>query len=479
MPCLGQDSKKVGALAKSRKSVSKDKIVSEAADAVPDIAAEADQTPKSEENSDTIARDAQIVDGTDAADAAAEEQKIDSEDKPQTASPDDMQGEVEVSQEARDTVADAEDTAKDAEKDTRKPDEDVTDKAEAETVTATPMVPVPAPRPEPQRSIFWPLVFGGILAGALGFIAGRSDVLEAYLPASMQRGESDLAEIEALVASQTSTLAETAQAQAARIAALEERPDPADPGAALSALTDRLAMLEAQIAEIEGRPVQAETGQSETAAADIDALRQSLAAQEAGLAEQQAALEAQRAEIAELSDRTDAAADAARSEAESILARAALTRVVSAVETGDTFTPALGDLEEITALEIPEALRQAAAEGVPTLNTLQAEFPDAAREGLAAARAAVPESEVEGFGGFLRRQLGARSLTPREGSDPDAVLSRAEAALRQGDLDVALEEMNALPDAAKTAMQAWLDAAMARQAAENAANALADSLQSN
>jgi hypothetical protein len=469
----------VGALAKSRKSVSKEKIISEAADAVSDIATEADQASKPEENSETIARDAEILEGADASPAAAEEPKIDLEDEPRTAAPDDMQGEVEVSQETRDTAADAEDAGKDAVEHNRTPDEDVTEKAEAETMTASPMVLVPAPRPEPQRSVFWPLVFGGIVAGALGFIAGRSDVLEAYLPASMQRGESDLAEIEALVASQTSTIAATAEAQAARIAALEQRPDPADPGAALAALTDRLATFEVQIADLEARPVQVETGQSEAAVAEIDALRQSLAAQEASLAEQQAALEAQRAEIAELSARTDAAADAARSEAENILARAALTRVVSAVETGEAFTPALGDLEEITALEIPEALRQAAAEGVPTLNTLQAEFPDAARAALAAARAAVPESEVEGLGGFLRRQLGARSLTPREGSDPDAVLSRAEAALRQGDLDSALEEMNALPDVAKTAMQAWLDAATARQSAEKAASALADSLQSN
>jgi hypothetical protein len=194
---------------------------------------------------------------------------------------------------------------------------------------------------------------------------------------------------------------------------------------------------------------------------------------------QQAALDSQRIEIAALAEKADAAEEIARSEASSLLARAALTRVVTAVESGDTFTPALGDLEETLPVEIPEALRVAAETGVPTLTVLQNDFPEAARLALAAARAEIPEAEVEGLGGFLRRQLGARSIAPREGSDPDAVLSRAEAALRNGELATALSELEALPEVARTSMQGWLDAANARQAAEDAANALADSLKSN
>jgi hypothetical protein len=70
-------------------------------------------------------------------------------------------------------------------------------------------------------------------------------------------------------------------------------------------------------------------------------------------------------------------------------------------------------------------------------------------------------------------------VAPREGSDPDAVLSRAQAAVRAGDLGAALTEMESLPEAARTAMQDWLDAASARKAAQDAADELADSLNSN
>ena len=69
---------------------------------------------------------------------------------------------------------------------------------------------------------------------------------------------------------------------------------------------------------------------------------------------------------------------------------------------------------------------------VATLAQLRAEFPAAAREGLAAALKAAPANDgaMGVIGNFLRVQTGARSVEPREGSDPDAVLSRADAAVK-------------------------------------------------
>jgi hypothetical protein len=58
-----------------------------------------------------------------------------------------------------------------------------------------------------------------------------------------------------------------------------------------------------------------------------------------------------------------------------------------------------------------------------------------------------------------------RSLAPREGNDPDAVLSRAEAALAAGDLGTALAEAAALPEAGQAAMAGWVGLAAVRQAA--------------
>ncbi len=109
---------------------------------------------------------------------------------------------------------------------------------------------------------------------------------------------------------------------------------------------------------------------------------------------------------------------------------------------------------------------------------LQDSFPDAARSGLSAARADIPEGQAT-ITDFLKRQLNVRSVTPREGSDPDAVLSRMQAAVRGGDLGKALTEAEALPEAARSAMAEWLEAAAARKSAQDAAKEMADSLNSN
>jgi hypothetical protein len=76
----------------------------------------------------------------------------------------------------------------------------------------------------------------------------------------------------------------------------------------------------------------------------------------------------------------------------------------------------------------------------------------------------------------LTRALGARSVAPREGDDPDAVLSRAEAAIKAGDLNATLTELDTLPEEAQAAIADWRAAADARVAARAAADALAQRL---
>lgn len=101
-------------------------------------------------------------------------------------------------------------------------------------------------------------------------------------------------------------------------------------------------------------------------------------------------------------------------------------------------------------------------------------FPDPAREALEAAlRANMGESWTERVSNFLRSQTGLRSLSPREGNDPDAVLSRAEAALQAGDVATAIKELEAMPEAGKPALADWLVQAQVRVEAEAAFAALA------
>nr|WP_237398888.1 mitofilin family membrane protein [Rhodovulum sulfidophilum] len=132
------------------------------------------------------------------------------------------------------------------------------------------------------------------------------------------------------------------------------------------------------------------------------------------------------------------------------------------------------------AIEVPEALTAVAGKGVETLPELQDSFPAAARDAL---ETALKEQAAGGvgdkFAAFLRSQLGVRSLTPKEGDDADAVLSRAEAALREGDLRAALSELDGLDDGARAEMAGWIDAARARADAVEAAQSLEQTLNSN
>ena len=67
-------------------------------------------------------------------------------------------------------------------------------------------------------------------------------------------------------------------------------------------------------------------------------------------------------------------------------------------------------------------------------------------------------------------------MEPREGNDPDAVLSRAEAALREGRLTDALAELEALPEEGRAELSDWAGQAANRLAAVNAAQSLSETL---
>jgi hypothetical protein len=166
----------------------------------------------------------------------------------------------------------------------------------------------------------------------------------------------------------------------------------------------------------------------------------------------------------------------AKAEAEAILKksvqREALGELQSGFENGAALNGALSKLAD-TGISIPDDLASQ-AQGVPTLAALRRIFPAAARDALAASLAETAGGGViSRMTAFLRSQIGARSLTPRAGDDPDAVLSRAEAALGAGDLAVALSEIAALPDAGKARLAEWTGLAARRLAAGAAIASLA------
>ena len=333
----------------------------------------------------------------------------------------------------------------------------------AETKPApTTSTPPPSTAPQKQRgSVFWPLVFGGVIAGVLGYAASEMDVLNT---------RADLSGFEDRIAEQQDRIAALENAEAP----VSEAPDLSGIEASIAVLSDQVSVLEAELQELARRPVPTSGGSAPAVdySADFDEMRASIAAQ-------QEEISAQQDEIARLLENAQSVEEATAEAARQAAAQAALAKITAAVSTGSSYDDALSELQEAGVNDVSGALADPAGEGVPTLTQLQSGFPDAARAALAAARSTGAEGDETGFGSFLRRQLGARSTAPREGSDPDAVLSRAEAAVRDGRISAALDELDTLPEEAQAAMDDWLTRARTRADAEAAVQDLTQRLTAN
>ncbi len=196
------------------------------------------------------------------------------------------------------------------------------------------------------------------------------------------------------------------------------------------------------------------------------------------ISEQKKALADQKADLAELSTAVEMMQLETKSATHQSLTHGTISQVIAALESGAPFAFAIAGLQGFENLLSP-ALVAAAPYGVPTADVLARAFPEQSRTALIAART-TGTPQVSGsnrVGDFLRSQLGMRSITPRAGNDPDAVLSRAEAAIRAGQVSNALSALTALPESAQTSMAEWIEQAELRQAAQLAVAALSQRLQ--
>jgi hypothetical protein len=196
--------------------------------------------------------------------------------------------------------------------------------------------------------------------------------------------------------------------------------------------------------------------------ADIESLQSGLAAQK-----QAAETMAQEAEA----KRADTAA-----QAQTVLLSAALTKVEAALQSGAPFAEPLALLAD-AGIAVPAILTDNAESGLPTIASLTASFDEPARMALEESlRGNMGETWSERVGSFLRAQTGARSLTPQEGNDPDAILSRANAAVAAGDLQTALAEIATMPEPAQVALSDWAAQAKLHLDAQTATVELATAL---
>jgi hypothetical protein len=163
--------------------------------------------------------------------------------------------------------------------------------------------------------------------------------------------------------------------------------------------------------------------------------------------------------------------------------QSSILQLIGALESGAPFAFAIAEFANDVGV-LPQALLAAAPYGVPTTAALARDFADQARAALTVARktgSETPENagNISGAGrlsNFLQNQLGMRSVTPRQGNDPDAVLSRAEAAIEAGQVAETLTILTALPPAAHTSMASWIERAELRRAAQSAVASLSAQL---
>lgn len=378
-----------------------------------------------------------------------------------------------------------EDTAKDAENESdpwEKLSEEAAESAEPipEPVAASPI----AAQPEPRSA--WPMIISGVLIAGVGYMAGRGDVIDNFLPPSW-RAQDPVAAIQPALedlSAKTSSVGDDLSVLTAKVEAI-----PAPEAPDFSPVTSQIETLATRIQKIEETPAPAPIITTDgTDLSPINAALQDIAARLTALEEQdqdyssefdtlQTTAKTQQEQIAALLEDAKRAEDEAAAAANETKARVALGRIRAALDAGQPFETDLAAFAETGISEVPAALSDVAADGVTTLGTLQVDVADAARTGLAAARTG--ESATSGLGGFFERQLGVRSLEAREGDDPDAVLSRVVAMMKNGDLEKALTEAELLPDAAREAMSGWLNNAQARVNALTAAADLSASLPTN
>ena len=342
-----------------------------------------------------------------------------------------------------------------------------------------------------RKSPLVPMVLGGVLSGAIGFGAASyyfmnkpSDAAQALVLVQVKLDEQQakLGSVGAEVGNLSAALDGVESTVSDKVSGLAQTVVQKDSELtdAIDGVSKSIADFETRLTALEKRPIAEAGGMTGEAAAayerELRTMRDLLETQRSSIEELAAEATARIEGVAQLAATAEQAAE---NTAKLTKVRVAVSQLQSALDNGGAFEATIANLTEAD-VDIPPAIAEAAKGGVPTLLDLQEGYPAAARAGLAASvKAATGDGTMDRLGSFFRSQVGARSLEPREGDDPDAVLSRAEAALGAGDTANAILLIGALPEEGQVAMADWVSKADVRVKAVEAVRALADSLNGN
>jgi len=354
----------------------------------------------------------------------------------------------------------------------------------------------PRPAPAPRAG------FRGVLAGALAGLVVSALAVGAFYSllapgADVEDSANRLAELGAQVQQGNAALDAEAKRESAAVASLDKRVSALETsGGSSGELDKRVAALEtanadngpkavaaAQTAQQAVQTDQQLTTQVKDLRADIDAARGEIP----GLAARVAKLETEtpKANDADLSalaarlDKIEAALAAPKSETRVAAEKpapadnaSAIAIIAGAVEdklaAGAPFGTEVAALQRLGVDPAALAALQAVAGGAPTGSALAASFDAVAPQVLAVAAPAESGGVLDRLLAHIRGLVRVHDLGESAGDDPEAILSRIEAACRRGDIAGALAAFDKLPAAARQAAGDWPVKARARQAADAA-----------
>lgn len=279
------------------------------------------------------------------------------------------------------------------------------------------------------------LIAAGIVGGLVALAAAGSMQYAGILP-SFNAGRAGSEEIAALKTDLGSLRQQLANAPAADTSALEQR-----------------------IATLEG--AKGETPQ-------VDGLSEKIAALESTLQSERSAQASATAELTRRLADAEAKINEPRDDIE--VARAiASAALKAAIDRGGPFLTELDTLSKVTPDDPAIAsLQSFAATGVPSRSELMQKFPDVANAMLSAINQPDPNQGImERLTESAFSLVKVRPVGNIEGETPEAQIARMENKLRNGDLQGAALEWNALPDAAKTASADYKKSLDARIEVEN------------
>ncbi|NVK45721.1 MAG: hypothetical protein HWE33_05385 [Rhodobacteraceae bacterium] len=375
----------------------------------------------------------------DAVTASAADEAPDSDITPDGKSEEPVAEETETSDETEETLEEAEASEEAEAAEIYSVDETTQEEVE-EKPEATPPAQVTT---VVKRGGFVPIVLGGIVCVALGYAGAQFLKPEGWpFPgANTDELTQQIADLEGQIKDLQSAATQRAEAQQTALADLQAQVSAEEDTTEIDALADKIATFEDRMTQIEARPV-----------AEAIVSPEATAAYERQLAQMQDLLNSEIARLEEAKDQAVAEETAAR-------ISTAKARLQTLVDAGEPFDQVLAEMNT----DVPEVLQQAAAEGIPSVTSLQEGYSEAARDALVvSSRAAYDAGEQSWFQTALQTQIGLRSTKPKEGDDADAILSRAEQDVRDGLFAKAITTLEALPEEGKAEMQGWIARAQER-----------------